>query len=266
MRGSRDRSSDRAARQRARRSRWLYAGGLIVAIVGVAHGGLQWWGDIAWFRLQLAERPVVWWALPTALIFWTFGACAAWALVAGFAAEHERKGDRRRWWLGFPGVAIVAAVSVAGSYVASRQGMALYEDRVAVRSEILAPIEIVPDSRIAGLAVRCDMVRRPRSVRANDLIDRPTFQLVLDDHRRLRLGGVRGAGIGDLSQSDWLVAMREFASFPLRVESRSSECVDRVVARFPEADRAFVRSLFSVSPCRRGRLPSARPAARARPA
>ncbi len=221
---------------------------MIVATVGFVHGGLQWWGHIAWFRLQLAEPPVLWWALPADLIFWTFGASVVWALVAGFVAENERKGDRRRWWLGFPGLAIVAAVSLAVSYVASRQGMALYEDRVAIRSAILAPVEIVPDSRIAGLAVRCDMVRRPRSVRANDLIDRPTFHLVLDDNRRIRLGGVRGAGIGDLSQSDWLVAMREFTSFPLGVESRSSECVNRVVARFPEADRAFVRSLFGVSP------------------
>lgn len=221
---------------------------MIVAIVGFAHGGLQWWGDIAWFRLQLAEPPVIWWALPADLIYWTFGACAVWALVAGFAAEIERKGDRRRWWLGLPGLVVAAAVSLAGSYVASRQGMALYADRVAIRSAILAPVEIVPDSQIAGLAVRCDMVRRPRSVRANDLIDRPTFHLVLDDNRRIRLGGVRGAGIGDLSQSDWLGAMRELASAPLRLESRSSECVDRVVERFPEADRAFVRSLFGASP------------------
>lgn len=190
---------------------------------------------------------MIWWAMPTSLIFWTFGACVASALIAGFVAENERKGDGRKWWLGLPGLAIVAAVSAAGSYVASRQGMALYEDRVAVRAAILAPVEIVPDSQIAGLAVRCDMVRRPRSVRANDRIDRPTFHLVLDDKRRLRLGGVRGAGIGDLSQSDWLRAMREFAKFRLRVESRSPECVDRVVTRFPAADRAFVRSLFGES-------------------
>ncbi|HEV7229317.1 hypothetical protein [Brevundimonas sp.] len=236
------------AARRARRSRLLQAGGMIVAILGFAHGALQWWGDAAWFRLELPEAPRVWWALPSNLIFWTFGACALWALVAGFVADQQRKGDRRRWWLGFPALAVVAAVSLASSYLASRPGLALLPDRVVVREGVLAPLETLPDDRLAALAVDCRMVRRPRSLRAGDLIDRPTFHLALKDGRRIRLGGVRGGGMGDLSQADWLTAMRRFAPLPRRIEGRSSECVDRVAARFPEADRAFVRSLFGPPP------------------
>lgn len=236
------------AARRARRARLLHAFGLIVIILGFAHGALQWWGDGAWFRLELPEAPRVWWALPSDLIFWTFGACALWALVAGFVADQERKGDRRRWWLGFPALAVIAAVSLASSYLASRPGMAIFPDRIVLREDVFAPLETLPDDRLAALSVDCRMVRRPRSIRADDLIDRPTFHLVLKDGRRIRLGGVRGAGIGDLSQADWLTAMRAFAPLPRRIEERSFECVDRVVARFPEADQAFVRSLFVPPP------------------
>lgn len=232
------------AARRARRSRLLQAGGMIVTILGFAHAALQWWGDAAWFRLELPGPPRVWWALPSDLIFWTFGACALWALVAGFVADQERRGDRRRWWLGFPALAVVAAVSLASSYLASRPGMAIFPDRIVVREDVFAPLETLPNARLVALAVDCRMVRRPRSIRAGDLIDRPTFHLVLKDGRRIRLGGVRGAGIGDLSQADWLTAMRAFATLPRRIEGRSPECVRRVAARFPASQRAFVMSLF----------------------
>lgn len=230
---------------RARRSRLLQAGGMIVATFGFAHGALQWWGDVAWFRLELPEAPRVWWALPSDLIFWSFGACALWALVAGFVADSERARDVRRWWLGFPAVALIAAVSLASSYLASRLGMALFADRIVVREGVLDPLEVHPRDSLRALAVDCRMVRRPRSLRADDLIDRPTFHLVLKDDRRIRLGGVRGAGVGDLSQADWLTTMRAFSALPRRIESRSSACVNDVVARFPREDQPFVRSLFA---------------------
>jgi hypothetical protein len=221
---------------------------MIVTILGFAHGALQWWGDAAWFRLELPETPVVWWAMPTDMIFWTFGACALWSLVAGFVAENRRARDVRRWWLGFPAVAVIAAVSLVSSYLASRPGMALFPDRVVVREDVFRPLENLPRDHLGALAVDCRMVRRPRSVRAGDLIDRPTFHLVLRDGRRIRLGGVRGAGIGDLSQAEWLTAMRGFSTLPRRIEGRSSRCVNDVVARFPDNDQAFVRSLFVPPP------------------
>lgn len=229
----------------ARRARRLGAAALTVAILGFAHGALQWWGDAAWFRLELAEAPVVWWALPSPLIFWTFGGCVLWALIAGFVAETARAGDVRRWWLGYPGVALIAALSLTSSYLASRTGMALFPDRVVVRQEVFGPLESLPRDSLRALAVDCRMVPRPRSLRADDRIDRPTFHLVLDDDRRLRLGGVRGAGVGALPRADWLTAMRAFSGLPRRIEGRSSACVDRVVSRFPDADQTFVRSLFA---------------------
>jgi len=238
----------RASAPAASRARLLWSAGMIVTILGAAHGALQWWGDAAWFRLELPDTPVVWWALPTDLIFWTFGACALWSLFAGFIAENQRAGDARRWWLGFPAVAVIAAVSLVSSYLASRQGVAIFPDRIVLREDVFAPLETLPNDRLAAFAVDCRMVRRPRSIRAGDLIDRPTFHLVVRDDRRIRLGGVRGAGIGDLSQADWLTAMRAFAPLPRRLESRSAECIRRVAARFPVSERAFVTSLFDAPP------------------
>jgi hypothetical protein len=229
----------------ARRARLLHASGLIVAILGVMHGALQWWGDGAWFRRDLPEAPLVWWAVPTDLVFWTFGVCAIWAIVAGFVADQTRKGDRPRWWLGYPGVALIAVVSLASSYLASRPGMALFPDRLILREGVLRPLETLPRDSLRALVVECRMVRRPRSVRADDLIDLPVFHLVPSDGRRLRLGGVRGAGIGELSQAQWLVAMRQFSTLPRLIEHRSQACVDNVVSRFPQADQAFVRQLFA---------------------
>jgi len=217
---------------------------MIVTMLGAGHTALQWWGDLAWFRLELPGPPIVWWAMPSSVFFWLLGAGVLWGLIVSLMTSNPREGDRRKWiWRG-GGLAIVTAVCIAGSYSASRNGMALYEDRILYRAAIYAPMEAVTDEEVSGLVVSCEMVRRGRSFRADDLIDRPTFWLVLRDSRRLRIGGVRGGGIGERSQADWLSAMRLFSRYSRAPESVSESCVDRVVARFPDGDQPFVRTLF----------------------
>ncbi len=222
---------------------------MTIGIFGIAHGALQAWGDGAWFRLELDRPPLVWWALPTSLIFWVFGAVILFGLVSGFIIENARRNDTLPWIFRWQGVVLAAAVSLAASYGASRLGVALFEDRIVQRTHLLGALETVPDDRIIGLGVSCQMVRRPRSVRAGDVIDRPTWYLDLSDGSRVRLGGVRGAALGGLSQPSWLAAMHRLDRYPRRpIGALDARCVNAVVGRFPAADQPFVRTLFEWAP------------------
>ena len=214
-------------------------------MLGAGHAALQWWGDLAWFRLELPGPPMVWWAMPSSVVFWLLGAGVVWGLIGFLVARKSLERDGRKWMWRGGGLAIVTVICIAGSYVASRNGMALYEDRILYRAAVYAPMEAVTDEDVARLAVGCEMVRRPRSVRADDLIDRPTFWLLLRDGRRLRIGGVRGGAIGERSQADWLAAMRRFSIHSRAPQLVSKTCVDLAVTRFPDEDQTFVRSLFA---------------------
>ena len=75
--------------RRARRGRVLFAAGVSVGALAMMHGALQWWGDLAAFRQALDRAPLVWWSLPSSLIFWAFGVCMLWSTVAGFVAEIQ---------------------------------------------------------------------------------------------------------------------------------------------------------------------------------
>ncbi|MDP3401480.1 MAG: hypothetical protein Q8R97_10190, partial [Brevundimonas sp.] len=109
---------------------------MIVTMLGAGHTALQWWGDLAWFRLELPGPPIVWWAMPSPVFFWLLGAGVVWGLIVSLMTSNPRDGDRRKWiWRG-GGLAIVTAVCIAGSYSASRNGMALYEDRILYRAAI----------------------------------------------------------------------------------------------------------------------------------
>lgn len=225
-----------------RADRWASAI-FAVAAIGMLQGVLGLWGGRSWFALEVPDDPVAGWLSFSWLPLIVFGLLVLWSGVVGLRGAPRRE-DRHGWIRGWGGLAIVAAVSLLSAYAASRNGVALYEDRIVWRQAVLAPLETTRDAEVAGLNVVCEMVRRPRSLRANDLIDRPLWTLSLRDGRVLDIGGVRGAGVGGLDQDEWLAAMRRLGRYPVRAGRVEPRCVERVVARFPETDRAFVRSLF----------------------
>ena len=74
----------------------------------------------------------------------------------------------------------------------------------------------------------------------------PYWSLSLKDGRSIKIGGVRGAGVGGASQETWLQAMRRLSRYPVTPGDVDTRCVNAVVARFEPEDRPFVRSLFAV--------------------
>lgn len=211
--------------------------GLILAVLGP-------WGGRAWFALDISDEPLAGWLAFSWMPVGVFGALVIWSVVVWFLASAYRPGDRHAWVWGWGGLAIVALISLSAAYAASRNGVALFEDRIVWRQAVLAPLEVTPDAEVASLNVRCEMVRRSRSIRPNDLIDRPMWTLTLRDGRVIEIGGVRGAGLGHQSQAEWLIAMRRLSRYPVHAGALDPRCVQAVTARFPERDQPFVGSLF----------------------
>lgn len=226
-----------------RATRWSTAV-MLVAMLGLLIAVLAPWGGLSWFALEAPHDPIAGWVSASSLAIWVFGALVLWSGVVWFWASHHRDGDRHAWVWSGRGLALVAAISLVSAYVGSRNGVALYPDRIVWRQAVLAPLTVTPDDAVVSLDASCQMVRRHRSVWPDDLTDRPFWRLSLTDGRTLEIGGVRGAGIGGLNQTRWLGAMRRLARYPVRIRSVDPRCVEIAVARFPEAEQAFVRGLF----------------------
>lgn len=226
-----------------RATRWSRAV-MLVAMLGLLIAVIDPWGGLSWFALEAPDDPVAGWVSASSLEIWVFGALVLWSGVVWFWASHHRDGDRHAWVWSGGGLALVAAISLVSAYVGSCNGVALYPDRIVWRQAVLAPLTVTPNDSVASLDASCQMVRRHRSVWTDDLTDRPFWRLRLADGRTLEIGGVRGAGIGGLSQTRWLAAMRRLARHPIRPGPVDPRCVEIAVARFPEAEQPFVRSLF----------------------
>lgn len=239
------RLSKAAQRDRAI-DRWASAG-FIIGFLGIALAVIAPWGRWSWFALEVPSAPIAGWLSSSWLPFWALGGAMVWSLGVSVLGSGSRASDRQRWVWRWGGLGIVALTSVACAYGASRNGVALYEDRILWRQSLLAPLETTTDAEVAALNVRCEMKRRRRSLRG-ELIDVPFWTLSLTDGRTVAVGGVRGAGVGGTSRETWLAAMHRLSRYPVQPEAVASQCVRAVVARFEPQDRAFVQSLFAVSP------------------
>lgn len=234
-------SQSRLTERRA--DRWSTAV-MMVAMLGLLIAVLAPWGGASWFALEAPDDPIAGWVSASSLAIWVFGVLALWSGGVWLMASLHRDGDRHRWLWSGGGLALVAGLSLSTAYVSSRTGVAMYPDSIVWRQSVLAPMSLTSDAQISSLDVSCRMTQRPRSLRFDDLIDRPYWTLSLTDGREVRIGGVRGAGVGGLDQDRWIEAMRRLARYPVRTGSVDPRCVDLAVGRFEPADQPFVRSLF----------------------
>lgn len=216
---------------------------VVVAFLGMVHGTAQNWGPWSQFQSQLAETPIVGWQHSSHWVEVVGFALIAWgAVVAVLAAE----GRRPRWVWSWGGLAIVALISLSTSLAASRNGVALYADRLIWRQGIFSELRTSSLSEITSLNVSCEMVRRYKSLDPNNLVDHSVLSLRLKDGSLVVLDdGMRGYQYYAYRRYRLLVLIRQLGHLPRQVESVDPRCVDLIVLRFEPKEQPYVRTLLS---------------------
>jgi len=166
-----------------------------------------------------------------------------WGLVVLILATED---FRPRWVWSWGGLAIVALISLGTSLAASRNGVALYADRLIWRQGIFSELRTSSLSEIASLNVRCEMVRRYKSLDPNNLVDHSVVSLRLKDGSLVVLDdGMTGYRYSAFSRYRLMVLIGQLGHLPRQVESVDPRCVDLIVLRFEPKEQPYVRSLFS---------------------
>jgi hypothetical protein len=234
--------ADPANRSVWRGRRWAAAVG-VIAFVGMVQGTAQNWGPWSRFQSELVGAPIIGWQHSSQWVEVVGYALLGWSLVVVILATEDL---RPRWVWSWGGLAVVALISLSTSLAASRNGVALYADRLVWRQGIFSELRTTSLSEITSLKVSCEMVRPYRSFDPNKLVDHSVVTIRLNDGSLVVLeDGMTGYRNSALSRHRLLVLIRQLGHLPRQVDSADPRCVDLIVLRFEPQDQPYVRSLFS---------------------
>ena len=236
------RSADPVRRSVWRGRLWVAAVGA-VAFLGMVHGRAQGWGKWSWFQSELVAPPIVGWQNSSLWVEGVGLALFGWSLVVLILATED---IRPRWVWSWGGLAIVVLISLGTSLVASRNGVALYKDRVVWRQGIFSELQTSTSAEMAGLNVSCEMVRRYKGLDRDNLVERSVVSLRVKDGRTIALeDGGPGYRYFAYRRHRLLVVIAQLGHLPRQLEAVDPRCVDLVASRFAPKEQPRVRAFMS---------------------